>query len=139
LAPKVPKCAETVLRFRIRASRVFKPTPAAMTAPPSTITDSNDIAAAKSARATTATADFAAFGSWPAAAAVARNRRARKPTLAAALRQAAKAGAKVSGAVLDPSGRVELRFGEQGAGARADVNLFDLEAERLRKQKAGAR
>jgi len=88
------------------------------------MTDSNDIAAAKSARATTATADFAAFGSWPAAAAVARNRRARKPTLAAALRQAAKAGAKVSGAVLDPSGRVELRFGEQGTG---DAKPDDLD------------
>jgi hypothetical protein len=84
-----------------------------MTAPPSATTDSDDIAAAT----------FAAFGSWSAAVA-ARNRRARKPTLAAALRQAAKAGAKVSGAVLDPSGRVELRFGEQGTG---DAKPDDLD------------
>jgi len=43
-----------------------------------------------------------------------RARRARRPTLSAALKQARKAGAKVSGAVLDPSGAIELRFGEQG-------------------------
>jgi hypothetical protein len=51
----------------------------------------------------------------PPAAKPARQRRARKPSLAGALKQANKAGAKVSGAVLDPSGAIELRFGEPGA------------------------
>src|SRR5262245_19527894 len=39
-------------------------------------------------------------------------RRQRKPNLASALRQAPKAGASVQGAVIDPSGKIELRFGE---------------------------
>jgi len=43
-----------------------------------------------------------------------RSRRGKRLTLAAALKQADKAGAKVSGAVLDPSGAIELRFGEPG-------------------------
>lgn len=98
-----------------------------MTARPSTTTDSDDIAAANSARATMATADFAAFGSWPAAGGAARNRRARKPTLAAALKQAAKAGAKVSGAVIE-DGKVTLNFGEQGTDdmkPSGDANPWD--------------
>jgi hypothetical protein len=48
---------------------------------------------------------------WDAARPVAR-RRARKPTLAAALKQASKAGQHVSGAVIE-DGKIELKFGEQ--------------------------
>jgi hypothetical protein len=43
-------------------------------------------------------------------------RRSRRPTLAAALRQASRAGAKVSGATMAPDGSVSLQFGE-GNGA----------------------
>jgi hypothetical protein len=41
-----------------------------------------------------------------------RKRRARKPTLAGALKQAGKAGAKVRGATVAADGSVSLQFGE---------------------------
>jgi hypothetical protein len=45
--------------------------------------------------------------------------RLRKPTLAAALRQAAKAGASVSGATIE-AGKVTLTFGEPAPGTVAN-------------------
>jgi hypothetical protein len=49
---------------------------------------------------------------WHAAPPTKPKRRARKPTLAAALKQASKAGQHVSGAVIE-DGKIELKFGEQ--------------------------
>ena len=53
-------------------------------------------------------------------------RRARRPTLAAALRVVVKAGQHVSGAVLVPDGQIELKFGEVSP-ARHSSSWDDLE------------
>jgi hypothetical protein len=55
-------------------------------------------------------ADYAAWIDTPPP----RQRRTRRPTLAAALREAKKAGQTVKGAVFEP-GRVTLIFGDDGA------------------------
>jgi hypothetical protein len=68
---------------------------------------------------------------WDAARPVVR-RRARKPTLAAAIKQASKAGVKVAGAVLDPSGKIELKFGEQAASDAAVDELNEWRKRRAR-------
>jgi hypothetical protein len=68
---------------------------------------------------------------FPAYVAVVR-RRARKPTLAAAIKQASKAGVKVAGAVLDPSGKIELKFGEQAASDAAVDELNEWRKRRAR-------
>jgi hypothetical protein len=52
----------------------------------------------------------------------------RKPTLAAVLKQASRAGAKVRGAVLDPSGKIELRFGQAEQQTDTDRELEEFEA-----------
>jgi hypothetical protein len=67
-----------------------------------------------------------------ASAPVAKRRRARKPTLAAAIKQASKAGVKVAGAVLDPSGKIELKFGEQAASDAAVDELNEWRKRRAR-------
>ena len=69
---------------------------------------------------------------WDTARPVVRKRRARKPTLAAAIKQANKAGVKVAGAVLDPSGTIELRFGEASADDSAASEL-----DKWRSRRAG--
>jgi hypothetical protein len=53
-----------------------------------------------------------------------RRRRERKPTLAAALKQASKAGQHVSGAVIE-DGKIELKFGKQDADDTAAANEWD--------------
>jgi hypothetical protein len=63
-----------------------------------------------------------------------RKKRQRRTTLRDALQQAAKAGAAVRGAVIDPSGRIELRFGEPDK-ATTNENPWDQEVEKLSKQK----
>jgi hypothetical protein len=67
-----------------------------------------------------------------ASAPVAKRRRARRPTLAAAIKQASKAGVKVAGAVLDPSGKIELKFGEASADDSAASEL-----DKWRSRRAG--
>ena len=62
----------------------------------------------------------------------ARKRRARKPTLAGALKQASKAGVDVKGATLAADGSVSLQFGE--AEPSEASNPWDAEIERLTKQ-----
>jgi hypothetical protein len=64
----------------------------------------------------------------PHTAPVERARRSpRRPTLAAALKEASKAGQHVAGAVIEP-GKIELRFGEPGAAqATSDPWQADLE------------
>jgi hypothetical protein len=59
-----------------------------------------------------------------------RKRRERKPTLAAALKQASKAGQYVSGAVIE-DGKIELKFVKpvSGNGAATDVELEEFEAQ----------
>jgi hypothetical protein len=52
-------------------------------------------------------------------------RRQRKVTLASALKEAAKAGKRVAGAVVDQDGKVELRFGEPGATSAPSSNPWD--------------
>ena len=52
-------------------------------------------------------------------------RRKRKVTLAGALKEAAKAGQHVAGAVVDQDGKVELRFGEPAAAAASTSNPWD--------------
>ena len=61
-----------------------------------------------------------------------RKRRERKPTLAGALKQASKAGAKVRGATMAADGSVSLQFGE--AEPSEASNPWDAEIERLTKQ-----
>jgi hypothetical protein len=48
----------------------------------------------------------------------------RRPTLAAALKEASKAGQHVAGAVFEP-GKIELRFGEPGGTAAPTSNPWD--------------
>jgi hypothetical protein len=62
----------------------------------------------------------------------ARKRRARKPTLAGALKQASKAGVDVKGATLAADGSMSLQFGE--AEPSEASNPWDAEIERLTKQ-----
>jgi hypothetical protein len=59
-------------------------------------------------------------------------RRARRPTLAGALKEASKAGQHVAGAVIE-DGKIELRFGEPGAAAVATSNPWDEEIARLKQ------
>jgi hypothetical protein len=57
-----------------------------------------------------------------------RKRRERKPTLAGALKQASKAGAKVSGATVAADGSVSPQFGEANAddaNGGTNVNPWD--------------
>jgi hypothetical protein len=63
----------------------------------------------------------ARLGGWGTA----RKRRERRPTLAGALKQASKAGAKVSGATVTADGSVTLQFGEANAGDSAAANEWD--------------
>jgi hypothetical protein len=57
-------------------------------------------------------------------------RRPRKPTLAGALKQATKAGHPVKGAVIDPDGKIELKFGEPDASATTNPWFDDLKVTR---------
>jgi hypothetical protein len=54
-----------------------------------------------------------------------RQRRERKLTLAGALKQASKAGAKVRGATVATDGSVSLTFGEAKADDSAAANEWD--------------
>jgi hypothetical protein len=53
-----------------------------------------------------------------------RKRRARRPTLAGALKQASKAGAKVRGATVAADGRVSLQFGEPQTEQMNDLDKW---------------
>jgi hypothetical protein len=69
----------------------------------------------------------------PHPAPVERARRSpRRPTLASALKEASKAGQHVAGALLNPGGQIELKFGNaaSGNGAATDVDreLAEFEA-----------
>jgi hypothetical protein len=55
----------------------------------------------------------------------------RKPTLAAALREAKKAGKPVKGAVIAPDGKIELLIGEPEA---PEANEWEAEIIRMSKQ-----
>jgi len=59
-----------------------------------------------------------------------RRRRERKPTLAGALKQASKAGAKVSGATVAADGSVSLQFGEARTEPKSETDreLAEFEA-----------
>jgi hypothetical protein len=61
-----------------------------------------------------------------------RPRRVRKPSLATLLKQAAKAGQPVRGAVIEPDGKIELIFGQPDPPEPA--NPWDTEIEKLSKQ-----
>ena len=54
----------------------------------------------------------------------ARKRRARKPTLAGALKQASKAGVDVKGATLAADGSVSLQFGEPQTEQTNDLDKW---------------
>jgi hypothetical protein len=54
----------------------------------------------------------------------ARTRRERRPTLAGALKQASKAGAKVRGATVAADGRVSLQFGESQTEQMNDLDKW---------------
>jgi hypothetical protein len=54
----------------------------------------------------------------------ARKRRERKPTLAGALKQAGKAGAKVRGATVAADGSVSLQFGESQTDQTNDLDKW---------------
>jgi hypothetical protein len=54
----------------------------------------------------------------------ARKRRERKPTLAGALKQAGKAGAKVRGATVEADGSVSLQFGESQTDQTNDLDKW---------------
>ena len=54
----------------------------------------------------------------------ARKRRERKPTLAGALKQASKAGAKVRGATVAADGSVSLQFGESQTDQTNDLDKW---------------
>ncbi len=64
-----------------------------------------------------------------------RTRRARKPTLAQALREAAKAGVNVAGATIE-DGKVSLTFGKPSA---ATVNENEWDEELYGKDKTPTR
>ena len=53
-----------------------------------------------------------------------RKRRERKPTLAGALKQASKAGAKVRGATVAADGSVSLQFGESQTDQTNDLDKW---------------
>jgi hypothetical protein len=53
-----------------------------------------------------------------------RKRRERKPTLAGALKQASKAGAKVRGATVAADGSVSLQFGESQTNQTNDLDKW---------------
>jgi hypothetical protein len=76
--------------------------------------------------------DYEAWRRWQGAntAKPARRRRERRPTLAGALKQASKAGAKVSGATLTADGAVSLQFGAAQTEPKSDTDreLAEFEA-----------
>ncbi len=57
-----------------------------------------------------------------------KRRRPRKPTLSQALREAAKGGANVAGAVIEPDGKIALTFGKPGV-VKANGQDDDLDRE----------
>ena len=58
-------------------------------------------------------------------------RRRRKLSLASELRQAAKAGLNVTAAMIEPDGRLSLRFGEPDGGNKQPGDGRSLIQERL--------
>jgi hypothetical protein len=70
--------------------------------------------------------DYEAWRRWQGAntAKPARRRRERRPTLAGALKQASKAGAKVRGATMAADGSVSLQFGEPQTEQTNDLDKW---------------